>query len=995
MRPLLLLFALLLVATPAWSQPLPRTCPPSAIVLAEALRSRLPLMRGRSNCPEVPRRSAGAQGAASPALVSAPSARVVLDGGSLDPAFGTGGVAMFRIGSSEDSGKRVVELPDGRLRMVSLAQNTPFDEPALVLTQHASDGTLDPAFGLRIFRNPRPSSTFLEVFDAALLSNGQILVLGDADGYRNLFLARFDAQGNPDVTFGLGGTRLISKTQGALADYESGGDYSRLDAGGRIYLPVRQYINGEDRVGVGRILPNGVIDVDYGVEGVATMPIPLSSGYPMDLALAPQPDGSVYFLTGPNLDIGSSSTPPELLIGRIASTGRPDATFGQNGLVRLLPPVENVEEFNLLAIAARPTGGLMFSAYIRTADGGESLIMALDERGDPDAAFGTNGRVLIPPPANGGAEAFGLAVSVYPLSTGGAFVEGAASDGSSPASVAVWHVDALGISSPALLLPRTNFSYSFYDGHALSGGRFAVALSILEPQESDDVERYDANTDAHLEVITAAGERIGTGTSIDLARDSSGFQSVAIRPDGSLWVTEGNQRYGLTPQGSLINEPAVIVNRGAHGGLETPLGRLYVNRDDNRFGLAGFDRPALARGGERVDVRFGSSGDYAFPCDRCQGALVDPDGKIVLVGGESNGSEGRGVLLRGTLTMHKLPNESDSVALFLPDPAFGTNGVTYSSLSATALTTFTDVRRLGDGTYQATGLTTAFSGGDLSVVGSVFSSTGVENPALQQRLSSSVVKFVDVQPFGEGVRDQAYSIFQSNPPNVPRNYVWFPFGSERAFAGWPWPLTARSSSAPIPVTGSVLARDAEGRIYTAGGIADESGNPTPHLTLQRWAFHPWHGFYAPDSTFGIQSLVRVRFPGPSNAHHIAVRQDGRIVVAGTASDGATSHAVVAQFLATGPTSVAAENAVGGLRLDAPYPTPVQSRAQVRLALGQSGNARLALYDVLGREVRVLHEGTLAAGEHVIPLDAASLGSGLYLLRLDAEGQQRTRTVIVR
>src|SRR5690606_6670133 len=95
--------------------------------------------------------------------------------------------------------------------------------------------------------------------------------------------------------------------------------------------------------------------------------------------------------------------------------------------------------------------------------------------------------------------------------------------------------------------------------------------------------------------------------------------------------------------------------------------------------------------------------------------------------------------------------------------------------------------------------------------------------------------------------------------------------------------------------------------------------------------------------------------------------------------------------------VAAEDdaaAPAAARLDAVYPNPVRDRATVAFALAAPGLVRLAVHDVLGRRVRTLVEGPLAAGTHTASLDAAGLPNGVYLVVLEAEGQRETRKVVL-
>jgi hypothetical protein len=73
-----------------------------------------------------------------------------------------------------------------------------------------------------------------------------------------------------------------------------------------------------------------------------------------------------------------------------------------------------------------------------------------------------------------------------------------------------------------------------------------------------------------------------------------------------------------------------------------------------------------------------------------------------------------------------------------------------------------------------------------------------------------------------------------------------------------------------------------------------------------------------------------------------------------------------------------------VRLTAPAPNPVQDQATLSFAVKKSVETTLRLYNVLGRRVATLYQGTPAAGESTtVELPAADLPSGTYFLRLEA------------
>jgi|GEM_PF-1888552 len=69
-----------------------------------------------------------------------------------------------------------------------------------------------------------------------------------------------------------------------------------------------------------------------------------------------------------------------------------------------------------------------------------------------------------------------------------------------------------------------------------------------------------------------------------------------------------------------------------------------------------------------------------------------------------------------------------------------------------------------------------------------------------------------------------------------------------------------------------------------------------------------------------------------------------------------------------------------------WPHPVRSSAQVLYVVRRAGAVRLLLYDVLGRRVRQAEPGFQRPGRHQVQLWLADLPAGVYLLRLEQEGQ---------
>jgi len=82
----------------------------------------------------------------------------------------------------------------------------------------------------------------------------------------------------------------------------------------------------------------------------------------------------------------------------------------------------------------------------------------------------------------------------------------------------------------------------------------------------------------------------------------------------------------------------------------------------------------------------------------------------------------------------------------------------------------------------------------------------------------------------------------------------------------------------------------------------------------------------------------------------------------------------------------------GLSLSPVTPDPVRASGRVAFTLPASGHARLALYDVQGRERVRLADAVYAAGRHEFTFDASvwNASPGLYLAVLEAAGTRQVR-----
>ena len=154
---------------------------------------------------------------------------------------------------------------------------------------------------------------------------------------------------------------------------------------------------------------------------------------------------------------------------------------------------------------------------------------------------------------------------------------------------------------------------------------------------------------------------------------------------------------------------------------------------------------------------------------------------------------------------------------------------------------------------------------------------------------------------------------------------------------------------------------------------------------------------AMDASFGNGGQVYTDLAGGGRdiANGVLSESDHKLVVLGSAGTGVLvggPQVGVARYLFDeSVVGVAAESARDvDFGLDGIFPNPFGSSTRLSFRLPEEARVRLAVYDVCGREVRVLEAGVLDPGSHVFGWDGRDAGgerlrAGVYLARLEWPG----------
>lgn len=85
-----------------------------------------------------------------------------------------------------------------------------------------------------------------------------------------------------------------------------------------------------------------------------------------------------------------------------------------------------------------------------------------------------------------------------------------------------------------------------------------------------------------------------------------------------------------------------------------------------------------------------------------------------------------------------------------------------------------------------------------------------------------------------------------------------------------------------------------------------------------------------------------------------------------------------------------------MTLEQNYPNPFNGSTVIRFSAGDAAGARvrLAVHDVLGREVAVLYDGPGTVGERTVSFDASGMASGIYVYTLQAGQRRQARPMVL-
>lgn len=297
--------------------------------------------------------------------------------GSVDTTF-AGGTSVVDFGGKDDYARALARQTDGKVLIAGYAPGAGGEGQVFVLTRLTFDGALDSTFGQGGTVRLNFGAGNDQAYALAVQPDGKIVVAGfaDAAGNRDFGVARLNADGTPDASFGSGGRVTVAVGAG-----EDRAHALLLQPDGKIVLggTSASGATGLD-FAVVRLTSTGSVDTSFGAGGKATTSISAGGGSDVVYALALQGDRIV-----------AAGGETDFMLARFTAAGALDTAFSGDGKVKGL--------FGSSVGAAR-------AVTVIGAGAGERLLLAgnannntaaarLTPDGSLDAAFGDAGKTVI------------------------------------------------------------------------------------------------------------------------------------------------------------------------------------------------------------------------------------------------------------------------------------------------------------------------------------------------------------------------------------------------------------------------------------------------------------------------------------------------------------------------------------------------------------------------------------------------------------------------
>jgi len=309
--------------------------------------------------------------------------------GALDSSFGSGGKVTTTFGPTADIAQALTLQPDGRIVVAGSSGFPQQRDDAFALARYDAQGALDSGFGAGGRVTTRFTSPGDDTARAVVLQpDGKIVAVGSnfvaaREGPSDFALARYDAKGVLDRSFGSGGK--VTTTFGTGSDFANAGV---LQPDGKLVAAGYTYVGGvagRSYFALARYGVDGSLDESFGSGGRVTTDFGPGGGTAWAVAL--QRDGKIV----------AAGNGPEgtFALARYNANGSLDQGFGSGGTVTTRVGLR--DEGQAAAVAQLPEGKVVAAGWSVSCTYLDFDLTFYTPNGAPDPSVGSSGKRCIVP----------------------------------------------------------------------------------------------------------------------------------------------------------------------------------------------------------------------------------------------------------------------------------------------------------------------------------------------------------------------------------------------------------------------------------------------------------------------------------------------------------------------------------------------------------------------------------------------------------------------
>ena len=364
--------------------------------------------------------------------------------GTLDPTFGTRGLAFINIGGNPNAVHRIA-LSTDQSKIYALGTTVVGTVQKPIIVRFTSSGSVDNSYGtggqvivgngnfsacgfavqpdqkvvvggstgpsnFTLFRylpnTGTPDNTFGTNGVATLTIDGdfriwcntlalqpdhKIVLFGyeitATSNHTDFFVLRANADGSPDDTFVGNGFNIIDKSSFPSSQFNYGQAVAFQGDGKIILAGAMQDFEGNSQISLARLNTDGELDKSFGTNGKGTVTAAVPRFHYHKASLAIQADGKLV-VAGTTSDV--NDTVNDLAVARFNTNGALDTAFGGTGIV--ITDFGNNEQARDVVI--QKDGKIVVVGTSFTSTSSHFLLVRYNTNGSLDTTFGTNGKVI-------------------------------------------------------------------------------------------------------------------------------------------------------------------------------------------------------------------------------------------------------------------------------------------------------------------------------------------------------------------------------------------------------------------------------------------------------------------------------------------------------------------------------------------------------------------------------------------------------------------------